>query len=232
MEDNEHIDKLMFLSIVINGQSFGKSIDYHETCQRILQISWIVADENGNELKKCGYIIKPTDFEIPEKCVKDLKMTKEKAMEEGSYFKDVINEFFKDLSGCCAIVGHNVSLDLFILSQELARNGIVSYIKKLPTYCTMLSSVDYCQLPIKDDEHDYERYSFKYPYRGYKYPKLEDLYLKLFYKSFDNSFDANSSAQAIFECFFKLIRIDRITYLPSRRTYGDIVKFFNNLNQS
>lgn len=60
--------------------------------------------------------------------------------------------------------------------------------------CTMQSSTDFCAIP-----------SNSY-YGGYKWPKLEELYRKLFGRMFDDAHDALADVSATKECYFELRR--------------------------
>ena len=41
---------------------------------------------------------------------------------------------------------------------------------------------------------------------GYKYPKLTELYKKLFNSTFDEAHDASVDIEATFKCFYELIK--------------------------
>ena len=59
----------------------------------------------------------------------------------------------------------------------------------MPYRCTMKESVSYCALP------------------KLKYPKLQDLYTKLFGKQFKDAHNAMADIQATFECFWELVKL-------------------------
>jgi hypothetical protein len=56
----------------------------------------------------------------------------------------------------------------------------------------MLKSIKYCNLPGK---------------RGPKWPKLEELYIKLFDQPFIGAHDAMGDVQATRACFYKLVEL-------------------------
>lgn len=195
---------------------------------RIVQISWIVADEDGNIEKRCGYLVKPTHFDISEDAVKVHGITEERAMSEGKDIKDVISLFMDDLNGCNAIVGHNVSFDIQVLRGELERLNMPDEIMELPTYCTMRLSVDYCKIPTQAayirSFSQYLSYTLRHPREyKYKFPKLAELYDFLFDETFDNAHDASADIEATNKCFFELLRRKVINYKPTDKTYCDIV---------
>ena len=57
----------------------------------------------------------------------------------------------------------------------------------------MQASTDYCAIPSNS------------PYGGYKWPKLEELYRKLFGCMFDNAHDALADVEATKKCYFELL---------------------------
>jgi DNA polymerase III epsilon subunit-like protein len=70
--------------------------------------------------------------------------------------------------------------------------------KKAYTWiCTMLSSVDFCQLPGR--------------YGSFKWPQLQELHKILFGKEFDSAHDALADVVACGDCLFELIKRDVIT---------------------
>src|SRR5699024_5889859 len=89
---------------------------------------------------------------------------------------------------CELLVAHNLKFDHPVLSAEMLRYGKKSS-RRIDKFCTMLSTVDYCQLPGS--------------YR-FKWPKLQELHKKLFGKEFDDAHDAGADVTATRECFFEL----------------------------
>lgn len=205
-------NKILFFDTETNGVIPKYSNNYNDY-PRIVQICWIVADEEGNIEKTDCYIIKPVDFDIPESASKIHGITKQKALESGSEIENVIQKFLTDLSGCNAIVGHNVSFDLNVLKGELIRLQIdTNALDKMPSYCTMKLTVDYCQIRSNN------------PYHKYKYPKLVELYEKLFGEKFDNIHNAEADVAATMKCFFELISRHCIYYEWRKETYKEIAE--------
>ena len=56
----------------------------------------------------------------------------------------------------------------------------------------MKCSADFCAIPSNS------------PYGGYKWPKLEELYRKLFGYTFDGAHDALADVEATRKCYFEL----------------------------
>lgn len=220
-------NRLMFFDTETNGLS-PKYDPYLTNQPRIVQLSWLVADEDGDIEKKCGYLIKPVDFTISEESIKVHGITQEKALNEGILIKDAISLFLSDLNSCNALVGHNVSFDIQILRGELERLKIVNAIHEMPYYCTMRLSVDYCKIPTEAayirSFSQYLSYSLSHPREyKYKFPTLIELYDFLFDEKFDNAHDASADVEATAKCFFELAKRKVISYNSTDRTYGIII---------
>ena len=156
---------------------------------RLVQLAWILADEEGNRIHEGNLIVKPEGFVIPTYATKIHGITTQKALAEGILLKDAISMFKADLDLANFVVGHNVDFDKKIVGAEMVRQGMSDELGRKKSYCTMLSTTNFCKIPG--------------PY-GYKYPKLQELYKKLFGKEFDNAHDAMSDIEATEQCFWEL----------------------------
>ena len=156
---------------------------------RLVQLAWILADEEGNRIHEGNLIVKPEGFVIPTDATKIHGITTQKALAEGIPLKDAISMFKADLDLANFVVGHNVDFDKKIVGAEMVRLGMSDELGRKKSYCTMLSTTNFCKIPG--------------PY-GYKYPKLQELYKKLFGKEFDNAHDAMSDIEATEQCFWEL----------------------------
>jgi DNA polymerase III epsilon subunit-like protein len=156
---------------------------------RLVQLAWIFADEEGNRIHEGNLIVKPEGFVIPTDATKIHGITTQKALAEGILLKDAIRMFKADLDLANFVVGHNVDFDKKIVGAEMVRLGMSDELGRKKSYCTMLSTTNFCKIPG--------------PY-GYKYPKLQELYKKLFGKEFDNAHDAMSDIEATEKCFWEL----------------------------
>ena len=169
---------------------------------RIVQISWIVSDIRGQIISKQNYIVKPEGFSIPLEVSQIHGITTERASKEGKKLNNILDHFLRDLQQVSYVVGHNISFDKNVVAAEIYRKGseklldeivIDKYVDMLetkPTICTMLSSTNYCRIPRYDN--------------GYKWPKLSELYYKLFNKELVDAHDSSVDVQATFDCFWKL----------------------------
>ena len=158
---------------------------------RLVQLAWILTDIKGNEIHRGNMIIKPNGFTIPTDATKVHGITTQTALEKGVALADAISQFNKNLNDALFVVGHNVDFDMKIVGAEMIRLGMKDELSKKKGICTMKSTVEFCRIP-----------GYKYP----KYPKLQELYRKLFGREYDNAHNAMSDVEATKKCYFELIK--------------------------
>lgn len=156
---------------------------------RLVQIAWLIFDENEKEAKRETYIIKPEGFEIPEEASNVHGITTEKAFSEGENLDEILKKFSESIKKVNFVVAHNVSFDEKIVGAELLRKNIESELFNTKRICTKEASTEYCQIP---------------GYYGYKWPTLTELHIKLFGKDFEDAHDALVDVEACARCFFEL----------------------------
>jgi DNA polymerase III epsilon subunit-like protein len=122
---------------------------------------------------------------------------------------DIIEEFFEDLNNVDHIVGHNISFDINMIKSEV--NRIIlndsfldkkikfqNYLQILDTkkniYCTMKESIDLCSIETKD----------KFGRSYNKFPKLIELYEKLFQVRPNNLHNSLNDVIVCLRCFMKM----------------------------
>lgn len=172
---------------------------------RLVQLAWILYEVNGTIRETGNFIISPDGFEIPEQASAVHGITTEQAKKEGQPLWKVLHHFSMDLKKAEYLIGHNISFDEKIVGAEYFRLGQqnpfefqrisevgIDRITSLPKICTMLTSTRYCNIPGK---------------YGPKWPKLQELYSKLFGKEFEDAHDALADIKATAECFYEMIRI-------------------------
>lgn len=166
------------------------SSDLENWSCRLVQIAWIMADENKKPFAMSNFIIKPDGFEIPKESSDVHGITTEKALAEGHDLKKVMYYFLGAARCADKIVGHNISYDMHVAGAELIRTWGKDYIESIPTICTMKSSIEFCAIPGK---------------YGNKFPKLQELHKKLFGSEFDDAHDAMADILATQKCFYELV---------------------------
>ena len=170
--------------------NWSAAVDDLSAWPRIVELAWIVIDENDNEVSSNEFIVKPNNFVIPKRVSDFHKITTEKALLEGKNINLVLDAFENDIKNSHLIVAHNIDYDYPVLNCEFLRSNFKSKISNLAKCCTMKSSVDFCN--IKNKNH------------GKKYPKLRELHFKLFGSYFENAHRALNDAKATCKCYVEL----------------------------
>lgn len=178
-------------------ETTGLPIDYQLTSNsfehwpRIVQISWMLTDDNYNLLKKEDFTIKPSGFVIPEKATQIHRITNEDAYQMGIKLETALSIFARDVFAATHIIGHNVSFDMNVVRSELYRLHAKDIFKEKQTVCTMKASANFCKIQGKS---------------GYKYPTLQELHMKLFGNKFEDAHNAYNDVVATQRCFVELIK--------------------------
>lgn len=159
---------------------------------RLVQLAWLVADADGNEIASAEAIAKPDGFKIPSDAARIHGITTEIAIARGRDLKAILDAILADVAKASALVAHNIQFDEKILGSELLRAGYPNHIESKKRLCTMQSATEYCRLPG--------------PY-GFKWPTLQQLYVKLFGEEFQGAHRALSDVRACAKCFFELKRL-------------------------
>jgi DNA polymerase III epsilon subunit-like protein len=162
---------------------------------RIVQLAWLIYDNNGTQILKNEFIIKPSGFEIPIEASNVHGITTEYALEHGTPIEDVLLKFEKHCEKSKYLIAHNINFDSKVTSSEYLRILSRNPISKLEKMCTMESSTNYCKIP-----RDY----------GYKWPKLSELHVKLFGVDFEGAHDALADIEATAKCFWEMRKLKLI----------------------
>ena len=159
---------------------------------RMVQLAWVFCDQGGNTISKNNYIIKPDGFLIPKEAAQVHGITTARANKEGVNIKNVLIEFEDLVNQADYLVAHNISFDEKIVGAELLRSQMVNKTEQKNKICTMQQSTNFCAIEGS---------------RGYKWPKLAELYYQLFGLTFDDAHDAVADINATAECFWELKRL-------------------------
>ena len=158
---------------------------------RLVQLAFLYHDAEGKELLKGNYIIKPEGFTIPQSASAIHGISNERATLEGSLLSSVLEEFQQLTGKADILVAHNMPFDEKIVGSEFIRAGMHNSLPAKQKICTMERATEFCAL--------------KGPY-GNKWPKLTELYDKLFGTGFEELHNAAVDIQATAKCFWELKR--------------------------
>lgn len=195
LESKRRVPYYLFFDTETTGvpANYNAPISDLKNWPRLVQIAWLVCDEEGHIIESAEHIICPNGFTIPKDATSLHGISTERATREGSDIKKVLMDFTRLAKESFYLVGHNISFDINIVGAELIRSEIDYSVLNKKSICTMKSTVNFCALSGKF---------------GYKWATLEELHLKLFGKSFSNAHSAMNDIKATKDCFFELKKRD------------------------
>ena len=162
---------------------------------RLVQLAYLLYDNQGNQINGGDVIIQPNGFLIPSEASAIHGITTEKANREGIAVESVLRDFQILIDQADQLVAHNMSFDEKIMGAEFLRNRMPDSIATKKKICTMQRSTNFCAIDG--------------PY-GYKWPKLSELHYKLFNTGFEEAHNAAVDINATAKCFWELKRLGEI----------------------
>lgn len=193
-----------FIDTETTGLPINDNLPYTEldNWPHLVQVALIIEDDNYGILAKRNMILKPDGYSIPESSARIHGIANAQAIKVGEDRKHVIGFLDQILSNSNIVIGHNVSFDLNVVKAEIIRvKGIENALfttKNHNVVDTMKMGMNICKIP---------NLSFHtHMSQPYKYPKLDELYYKLFNKHFNNQHDAMADVQAAYDCYYELKR--------------------------
>ncbi len=161
---------------------------------RAVQIAWQLHDKDGSLVEAKDFVVKPDGFDIPFNAAKVHGITTEVAENYGVPVEEAMAEFSRAVEKAEFLVGHNVGFDNNILGAEYLRLGQENSLAEMPVIDTSTETKDFTQLAGGKGG-------------GFKYPKLEELYEKLFNEKFAEAHNAAADVEATSRAFLELVRI-------------------------
>ncbi len=196
-------------------QNWKAPLDDFDNWPRLIQLAWQIHKHNGELVDAQSYLVIPDGFIIPRGSEKIHGISTERATKEGHPIDFVLNKFNNALSMTDTIVGHNIEFDNSIVGSEMLRAKIATPLFEKNAVDTKNVSTNYCALPGG---------------RGgnFKWPTLEELYLKLFDERFEAAHNAIADVQATARCFFELLRLRIVDANILKLDLSVVEEFINN----
>lgn len=187
---------ILFLDLETTGLPLSRGQTYRniENWPRWVSICWAIHKSEDQSIVHKYSVVRPQGYSIPSESTKIHGITNEYAAKHGRSTAEIIREFNNDLVRYKPnkLVAHNVEFDRNVFLAEVLRNNMKTTMGELPCLCTMMATINYCQLPRRGG--------------GYKYPKLEELYTELFDDYFDNAHNASADVEACVSCYYEIER--------------------------
>lgn len=173
------------------------------TQAQLIQLGAILANEDGEILEELNTLVQIGSAPINPYAFAAHGITAERANTEGISLKEAFEEFYGLTNTAQCLICHNYNFDFKLIELISAQvvdeyndptipDLMLSDIKELPFYCTMVQSKEFCALPFAGGR------------KGFKFPKLTELYSILFEKEYSGTHDAMADVTATMECFFEL----------------------------
>ena len=178
-------------------KKYKPSIDELDMWPHIVQISWIVYSTDDMDLLSLeDHIIKlPNNMTIPEDSTKIHGISNEIMNEKGKDLMSILYKFYNALANSQVLVAHNLNFDKSMVQVESNRLGLShSCFNNIAEFCTMNYGDKICNLKRIN----------KYNRKVSKYPKLIELYQKLFNETPKNLHNSLNDVLVCFRCYFKL----------------------------
>jgi DNA polymerase-3 subunit epsilon len=163
---------------------------------RLVQLAYILYDNDANVISRGDYIIKPNGFYIPYEASQIHGITTSTANRLGKDVTYVLRKFEKLVDQSDYIVGHNIDFDINVVGAEFIRHNIENLLESKESICTMLSAMELFE---NEDENFVT-----------KFPSLSELYYSLFLEVFEGAHDAAIDVEITAECFWELKRLGMV----------------------
>lgn len=187
----QHLLDDVYLIIDIETSGLTEMTTKGKKIPEIVQIAWLLINKKGTILKKHSYII-DTPYIVENNFSDIINIDFKVARKVKFSLRKTLKILAEDLKMSDYVVAHNIEFDIEILGHYFVETYGANPFNKKNKICTMKSTVDFCKLP-----NNY----------GYKYPKLSELYFKLFQYEIKNSHNAEVDVLNTLKCFNKLKKI-------------------------
>ncbi len=161
---------------------------------RIVQLAFSTYQTDGTLIEEIDLIVKPDGFEIPAEASAIHGISQERALKEGIPIRKALDMFIQACERSTILVAHNLKYDHSITAAEMIRLKLKAKNLIPVKICTKEGSTRVCKLP---NAHKWQK--------GYKWPKLEELYHFLFKEDFPDAHNALGDVRATARAFFELV---------------------------
>lgn len=187
--------KYLFIDTETTGlpKSRKASINDFDNWPYVIEIAWLLTDEEGKQAGGGHYIINQSVI-IPEEAIDIHHISNEKMRSEGVDPKIVYTDFIECLNECEYIIAHNIKFDLPIIQCDLMRNGFKESVYDKQVFCTMERGQSFCKV--------YDNIG------KIKFPKLTELFGELYFNNssigLEGVHNALSDTLMVYRCFMKM----------------------------
>jgi len=213
----------------------GEPYPPDEAYPYIIQISWIIYNVFTAEIEETvnEYIRLPESVPISPESIKVHGITREIIEEKGKSILQVLAQFYIAYMKCDCIVAHNLHFDSELVRKEMWRNrdGLKKHIasqervnmmcgiftKKfnsayhIDTFCTMINTVELCNIDFAPRVLTGDENGLKGKSAHKKFPRLSELYSKLFGEDAGLPADLHNSIIDVLVCLRCFLKVRGVT---------------------
>ena len=154
---------------------------------RMIHLSWLAYDDEGELVIDENHLIKNFAHEIPDNILRFHKLKLEQLQEEGEDIEVVLEKFKNDVDKAKYIFSFNLNYNESIVGAEYVRHNINHRLHQSDKYCLMQESTYFCKIEGKDGR--------------YKWPTLTELHTKCFDAGYAGPNNARNDVLAATSCF-------------------------------
>lgn len=163
---------------------------------RLMHLAWIYYDENRKVIAKGNELIKPNGWKVKPEFAERHHLSIEEMEEKGRPVREVLAEFRDVVDKAKYIISHNLNYNEGVIGGEMARSAMAHRLHHSDTYCLMQEATWFTKLAGRGGK--------------YKWPSLQDIYIKLYQKKFGNAGNANTDVAVTAIAFFGMLDQDAI----------------------
>jgi len=206
--------KLLIFDTETTGLPIGRNTSIIATNKwpYIVQLSYLLYDTTNNTvIEQLDTLINiQSPVIIPQDAINIHGITNEMCKENGRDIKEILENFNNVLLQADQIVAHNLQFDKSMLLVEFIRNRLTNNFTTsnlpIPEFCTMQHSIELCSIMRIN------KYGTSYK----KYPKLIELYQKLFNETPSGLHNAMADVIVCLRCYCKMqLDIDILEQSPA-----------------
>ena len=172
---------------------------------RIVQLAWAMFESDGRQLDARAFVVKPEGFTIPDEATRVHKITQARALAEGVALCEALDAFAKAAATAKVIVAHNLAYDESVIGAEFVRAKRADPFARKTLVCTMKVSTELCAIPSS---------------KGFKWPKLPELYTRLFGQPCEERHEAAYDVAVCAKCYFELVKLGVIKLVREEGLFG------------
>ena len=180
--------------LIIDTETSGLPYDFSapisrlDNWPRVIWLGFILLDENLEIIREGNYYINP-GMKISENVAKVLGISDEIVQKYGNPTSEILHIFKDVCKNAKYLIGHNLDYDYKVISAEIIRNNFNLSLKRKKRICTMINSKEFVNKKSSDNK--------------LTYPKLSDLFKKLYEEDFFSKCPFDDVKYAV-KCFIKM----------------------------